>query len=148
MNPDDFPLFPSPFFAGLVTHRFFSTWDFYTERLGFRTVAESGAGVRLLHPCGAQLGLMPAETGETPAELVSGTNGRGFWLTLEVADAAAERMRLAVEGVPAQILPETTCWPRGAFAVSDPNGVLVVIVQRASLVKRVAAVAAPVTATA
>ena len=148
MNPDDFPLYPSPFFAGLVTHRFFATWDFYTERLGFRTVAESGAGVRLLHPCGAQLGLMPAETGETPAELVSGTNGRGFWLNLEVADAAAERMRLAAEGVAAQILPETACWPRGAFAISDPNGVLVVIMQRASLVKRVDAVAAPVTAAA
>lgn len=135
MNPDDFPFYPSPFFAGLVTHRFFATWDFYTERLGFRTVAESGAGVRLLHPCGAQLALMPAETGATPAELVSGADGRGFWLTLEVADADATRRGLAAVGVSAQSLPPVACWPQGSFAVSDPNGVLVVILPRPSLVR-------------
>ncbi len=139
MNPDDFPVFPSPFFAGLVTHRLFATWDFYTEQLGFHTVAEGGGSVRLQHPCGAQLMLMQDESGVTPAELVSAANGRGFWLTLEVPDADATRMELAAAGVPAQSLPAAACWPRGSFAVCDPNGVLIVIAPRASLVKRTAA---------
>ncbi len=130
MQPDDFPVYPSPFFAGLVTSRLCPTWDFYTERLGFRTVAEGGGSVRLLHPCGAQLVLIQEESGQTPAELVSAVEGRGFWLTLEVADVATERLDLMAAGVPVQSLPAAACWPRDSFAVSDPNGVLVVIMPR------------------
>ncbi|MBK8857681.1 MAG: VOC family protein [Opitutaceae bacterium] len=130
MKQDDFSVYPSPFFAGLVTSRFYATWDFYTERLGFRTVSEGGGSVRLLHPCGAQLVLIQEESGQTPAELVSAVEGRGFWLTLEVADVAAERLDLMAAGVPVQSLPGAACWPRDSFAVSDPNGVLVVIMPR------------------
>lgn len=136
MHPDDFPVFPSPFFAGLVTARLFASWDFYTERLGFRTLSEGGGSVRLQHPCGAQLLLLQEETGQTPAELVSATNGRGLWLTLEVADTAAVRMELTTAGVPVQGLPTAGCWPAGAFAVSDPDGVLVVIAPRTPVLRQ------------
>jgi catechol 2,3-dioxygenase-like lactoylglutathione lyase family enzyme len=130
MDSDDFPVFPSPFFAGLVTARFSATWDFYTEQLGFRTVAEGGGGVRLMHPCGAQLCLLQEEVGTTPAALVSATRGGGLWLTLEVADAAAEQMRLSAEGLVTEPLPENGAWPADAFAINDPNGVLVIITPR------------------
>lgn len=130
MIQNEFPIFPAPFFAGLVTRRLFATWDFYTERLGFRTVTEGGGSVRLIHPGGAQLLLLQEETGEAPAELVSASNGRGFWLTLEVGDVEAERGELAAAGVAMQNLPVAHGWPAGAFAVSDPDGVLVVIAPR------------------
>jgi catechol 2,3-dioxygenase-like lactoylglutathione lyase family enzyme len=133
MHPDDFPVFPSPFFAGLVTARLFASWDFYTERLGFRTLSEGGGGVRLQHPCGAQLLLLQEETGHTPAELVSATNGRGWWLTLEVADVAAMRLELTAADVAVQSLPAAGYWPAGTFAVSDPDGVLVVIAPRTTV---------------
>lgn len=136
MIQSDFPIFPAPFFAGLVTRRLFATWDFYTERLGFRTMAEGGGRVRLLHPGGAQLVLLQEETGATPAELVSATNGRGWWLTLEVADVTAERRELEAMGVAVQSLPCAGGWPVGTFAVSDPDGVLVVIAPRDSSTKR------------
>lgn len=142
MSSDDFPIFPSPFFAGLVTARYFETWDFYTTRLGFRTVEERDDWVRLLHPCGAQLALLREEAGATPAELVSATSGRGFWLTLEVADAAAERDALSADGVPVQPVPAPRWWRPGSFAVQDPNGVLVILTPRPHHVRRVPLVTA------
>ena len=74
--------------------------------------------------------LIQEESGQTPAELVSAVEGRGFWLTLEVADVAAKRLELMAAGVPVQSLPGDACWPHDSFAVSDPNGVLVVIMPR------------------
>lgn len=133
MKQEEFSVYPSPFYAGLVTHRLFATWDFYTERLGFRTMDEGGGCVRLQHPCGAQLILIEAEMGATPAELVSATDGRGFWLTLEVGDVEAERRELLAAGVSLQPLPAAACWLPGAFTVSDPNGVLVVIAPRSAV---------------
>ncbi len=136
MHTQEFPVFPSPFVTGLVTARLFDTWDFYTERLGFRTVAEGQGCVRLLHPCGAQLVLICEECGATPAALVSRVEGRGFWFALEVADIAAERRHLAMAGVETADLPTAPCWPEGSFTVTDPNGVLVAIMPRASAVCR------------
>ena len=71
------------------------------------------------------------QAGIAPAELVSATDGRGVWLTLEVADAGTERARLQVAGLATEALPENGPWPAAAFAVSDPNGVLVIITPRA-----------------
>lgn len=138
MHTQDFPIYPSPFICGLVTARLFETWDFYTERLGFRTVAEGQGSVRLLHPCGAQLVLICEESGVTPAALVSRAEGRGFWFALEVADAAAERQHLATAGTETADLPAAPCWPEGSFTVTDPNGVLIAIMPRAAAVRRAA----------
>ncbi len=139
MHTHEFPVFPSPFVTGLVTARLFETWDFYTERLGFRTVAEGQGSVRLLHPCGAQLVLIGEESGMTPASLVSAVEGRGLWLALEVADAAGERSSLEEVGLTIEDMPAAPCWPDGSFAVSDPNGVNVIIMPRAGSFRRAAA---------
>lgn len=139
MNPEDYPVFPAVFFTGLVTARFFETWDFYTAQLGFRTVEERGAWVRLLHPGGAQLVLLQEEADETPAELVSATDGRGLWLTLEVADPATERMALTAAGVAVHVVPQRRWWRPGTFAVRDPNGVMIMVTPRPSLVTRIVA---------
>lgn len=135
MTTDDFPIFPSAFFAGIVTRRYAESWDFYTTHLGFRTIEEHDHWVRLQHPGGAQLVLLREEADQTPAELVSATEGRGHWLTLEVADAAAERSALRAEGLTVQPVPAARWWRPGTFAVQDPNGVLVIITPRMSLVR-------------
>jgi len=136
MTNDDFPIFPSAFFAGIVTRRYLESWDFYTTHLGFRTIEEHDHWVRLQHHGGAQLVLLREEADQTPAELVSATEGRGHWLTLEVADAAAERNALRAEGLTVQSVPVARWWRPGTFAVQDPNGVLVIITPRASLVRK------------
>jgi catechol 2,3-dioxygenase-like lactoylglutathione lyase family enzyme len=135
MTTEDFPVFPAAFYAGIVTARYHETWDFYTTHLGFRTVEECDHWVRLQHPGGAQLVLLREEAGHTPADLVSATRGHGWWLTLEVADPVAERAALRAAAVPVQAVPTARWWRPDSFAVRDPNGVLVILTPRASLVR-------------
>lgn len=113
------------FYFGLVTAKFFETWDFYTERLGFRTLDEDDHRVLLEHPSGARLGVLRHETDEQHAELVGATDGRGIWLNLDVADVDAMYANLREADVavaqPLAAGPGETRF----FAVHDPNGVLI-----------------------
>lgn len=119
-----------PFYPSLVTSKFYETWDFYAGFLGFRTVAECDVYVHLVHPSGAQIGVLRHELDGEVAELVCATEGRGFWLNLDVADADAEYSRLRAAG--AEIAAEIADKPWGdrQFMVRDPNGVLVAIAHR------------------
>lgn len=119
-----------PFYPSLVTAKFAETWDFYTTHLGFRTMMECGCYVQLAHPGGAQLGVLQHEQNVPAPELVSATDGRGFWLSLDVADADAEYARLATAGV--EIVTEIADkgWGDRQFVVRDPNGVLIAISHR------------------
>jgi catechol 2,3-dioxygenase-like lactoylglutathione lyase family enzyme len=119
-----------PFYPSLVTAKFYETWDFYAGHLGFRTVWESDVYVHLVHECGAQIGVLRHELNGDTSELVSATDGRGYWLNLDVADADAEYARL--RGAGADIATEIADKPWGdrQFMVRDPNGVLVAIAHR------------------
>lgn len=118
------------FHPNVVTAKFFETWDFYTTHLGFRTVAEQGDYVHLVHPEGAELGVLRHEVAAHHAELVSATEGRGVWFSLNVADADAEHARLVSAGV--EVVEELADKPWGdrQFLVRDPNGVLIAIAHR------------------
>ena len=120
----------TPFYPGLVTARFYETWDFYTTYLGFRTVAECDFYVQLAHPGGAQISFLRHELDGPSPELVSATDGRGFWLNLDVADADAEYARLAAAGVTLATPVEDKPWGDRQFIVRDPNGVLISIAHR------------------
>jgi len=115
------------FYFGLVTEKFFETWDFYTELLGFRTLDENETNVLLMHPSGVRLEILKHETNERHAELVSATDGRGFWLNLEVEDVDGEYQRLCAGGVQLVHPPEDQSNGRRGFTVRDPNGVLICI---------------------
>ena len=119
-----------PFYPSIVTGKFYETWDFYTEQLGFRTMFESDAYVHLVHPSGAQLGILRQELDGLRSEIVCGTDGRGFWFNLEVADADAEHARLCESGVEIVESPADKAWGDRQFLVRDPNGVLIAIAHR------------------
>lgn len=119
-----------PFHPSIVTAKFYETWEFYTEKLGFRTVCECDAYVQLAHPAGAQIGLLRHEIDGPYAELVSATDGRGFWLNLDVADADAEHARLSASGVEIVTPLGNKPWGDRQFVVRDPNGVLIAIAHR------------------
>jgi catechol 2,3-dioxygenase-like lactoylglutathione lyase family enzyme len=122
-----------PFYPSLVTANFYETWDFYTSMLGFRTVCESDFYVQLAHPGGAQLGVLRHELDGPSPELVGATNGRGFWLNLDVADADAEHARLLRAGVEIALPLEDKPWGDRQFVVRDPNGVLIAIAHRSEI---------------
>ncbi len=118
------------FYPNLVTARFYETWDFYTTHLGFRTVAEHHDYVHLAHPAGHQLGVLRHEIDGELSELVSGTDGRGFWISLDVEDVDAELARLLAAGVQVAVPIENKPWGDRQFMVRDPNGILIAIAQR------------------
>jgi len=118
------------FYPGIVTGRFYDTWDFYTTHLGFRTVTECDFYVQLAHPTGAQISVLRHETDGLVRELVSATDGRGVWLNLDVVDADAEHRRLVKAGVEIAVPLENTSWGDRQFIVRDPNGVLISIAHR------------------
>lgn len=118
------------FYPSLVTRRFHESWDFYSEYLGFVTVVECGEYVQLAHPSGAQFGLLQHEIDGVPAELVCPSDGRGFWLSIDVADADAEYSRLCALGVEIAEPPQDKPWGERHFLVRDPNGVLVCIAHK------------------
>ncbi len=118
------------FYPNLVTRRFYETWDFYSDHLGFTTVVECSEYVQLVHPSGAQLGLLQHEIDGVPSELVCPADGRGFWLTVDVSDADAEYSRLCALGVDIVEPPQDKPWGERHFLVRDPNGVLVCIAHK------------------
>jgi len=83
----------------------------------------------LVHPSGVRLGILRHETDATNPERVSATDGRGFWLNLEVEDLQAEFERLRGAGAPlVQALgPGQQTSP--SFTLRDPNGVLIFVSQ-------------------
>lgn len=119
-----------PFYPSLVTAKFYETWDFYAERLGFRTIFESDVYVHLAHASGAQLGILRHEIDGPRPELICATDGRGFWLNLDVADADAEYARLVAAGTEIAEALEDKPWGDRQFMVCDPNGVLIAIAHR------------------
>lgn len=123
----------SAFHAGIVSARFYETWDFYTSVLGFRTLSENDGYVRLAHPDGAQLSVLQHELNGHWAEVVSATEGRGLWLTLTVDDAEAEFQRLLASGADVARAHRGAKWGDAACVVRDPNGVLIFIVPRCAV---------------
>jgi catechol 2,3-dioxygenase-like lactoylglutathione lyase family enzyme len=121
------------FYPGIVTARFYETWDFYTTHLGFRTVTECDFYVQLYHPTGAQIAVLRHEVDGPVKELVSATDGRGVWLNLDVIDADAEHRRLVEAGVEVACPLENTSWGDRQFIVRDPNGVLISIAHRCEI---------------
>lgn len=118
------------FFPGIVTGKFYETWDFYCVHLGFRTVTECGVYVQLSHPSGAQIAVLQHELDGPAPELINATDGRGFWLNLDVPDADAEFARLSGAGLDIVASPEDKPWGERMFVVRDPNGVLIALSHR------------------
>ena len=118
------------FYPGIVSGRFVETWNFYCVHLGFRTVTECGVYVQLAHPSGAQIAVLQHELDGPSPELINATDGRGFWLNVDVPDADAEFARLQSAGLEIVAAPEDKPWGDRMFVVRDPNGVLIALSHR------------------
>ena len=129
-NLDVLPSEGVAFYPGIVTADFYGTWDFYSTHLGFRTVAECSYYVQLAHPSGAQISILRHELDGQAPELISATDGRGFWLNLDVADTDAEHARLSQAGLEIVAPPEDKPWGDRMFVIRDPNGVLIALSHR------------------
>jgi uncharacterized glyoxalase superfamily protein PhnB len=115
----------------IVTDQFRACRDFYVKHFGFQVIFEASwiAFVALNEDGSRGIAFMSSDHPSTPPgpELFS---GEGMFLTLQVEDAAAEEQRLKQEGAKLVYPLTDEAWGQRRFAMRDPAGTWVDVVQQ------------------
>lgn len=120
------------FFALVATEKLFESRDFYVKHFGFAVIFESTIYIQLQIPSEAggsfSLALMPCDHpfGEAYRERF---NGKGVYLTIEVANSAAVHDKLKAEGAPIVQGLKDEDWGQRHFLTQDPGGMTIDIVE-------------------
>jgi catechol 2,3-dioxygenase-like lactoylglutathione lyase family enzyme len=114
----------------IVTDRLTECRDFYLRWLGFRIVFEATWFVYLASAGDRPYGIafMAADHPSQPPGPETFT-GRGVFLTLQVADAAEQFERFREAGAPVAYPLRDEPWGQRRFALIDPAGVWIDVVQ-------------------
>ncbi|NJK52004.1 MAG: glyoxalase [Leptolyngbyaceae cyanobacterium SU_3_3] len=115
----------------VVTKQLSACQDFYTRQLGFQVVFEASWFVYMTsggeNPSGIAF-MAPDHPSQPPGP--EAFNGKGMFLTLQVANAATEFDRLKKAGVSIAYPLKDEPWGQRRFGVFDPSGMWVDIVQQ------------------
>ena len=118
-------------YAVIVTDKRSECRDFYVRWFGFQVVFEASWFVYLAatgdHPFGIAF-MAPDHPSEPPGPETF--NGRGMFLTIQVEDAAAELERVRRAGLQVAHSLHDEPWGQRRFAVYDPAGTWVDVVQQ------------------
>ena len=88
--------------------------------------------VVLLRFGNSEIGFMKPDLESQAAIFRPAFQGRGLWIALDVEDAEAEYRRIQATGTPIEVALRDEPWGDRHFAVVDPNGIGVDVVQRLS----------------
>jgi catechol 2,3-dioxygenase-like lactoylglutathione lyase family enzyme len=115
----------------VVTDRVAECREFYTRWLGFEVVFEASWFVYLTSGGETPRGIAFMRS-DHPSEPPGPEtfDGRGMFFTLQVADAAAEFERLRAAGAPITYALKDEIWGQRRFALVDPSGVWVDVVEQ------------------
>jgi len=119
--------------AGVITAKIAESKKFYTEVLGFGITFENEFYL-LLHTPDKQSEisfLLPEHASQQPL-FRPAFNGKGIYLTIEVADVDKVYETIRAKGVPIQIAIRNEPWGDRHFAIEDPSGVGIDIVTYAA----------------
>ncbi|NLR67857.1 glyoxalase [Chitinophaga varians] len=119
--------------AGVITSRIKESKDFYTGVLGFGVTFENDFYL-LLHTPGheAEISfLLPGHASQQPL-FQPAFQGKGMYLTIEVEDVKSSYAAIQAKGVPIEIDLRQEPWGDHHFAIIDPNGIGIDIVQYAA----------------
>lgn len=119
--------------AGIITAKIKESKNFYTGVLGFGVTFENDFYL-LLHTPGREAEisfLLPEHASQQPL-FQPAFGGKGVYLTIEVEDVKTVYADLQAKGVPIQITLREEPWGDHHFAIMDPNGVGIDIVQYAA----------------
>lgn len=127
--------------TGFITDKVRASRDFYTRVLECAVVHEEGEAddpwfvlLRLGH---AELGFMkPGLEFQAPV-FRSAFRGEGAWIAIDVLDVDAEHARIRALGVDVAVSLRDEPWGDRHFAILDPNGLGVDLVQRAEVAETV-----------
>jgi catechol 2,3-dioxygenase-like lactoylglutathione lyase family enzyme len=119
------------FWSGVVTEQVQASRDFYVRLFGCEVLYEGEGGWFVLLGLGeSELGFMkPGLEFQAPIYR-SAFQGQGMWVTVDVEDVDAQYARFRSLGVPIAVELRDEPWGDRHFAVLDPNGIGVDVVER------------------
>ena len=118
--------------AGIITNKIEETKAFYTQTLGFGITFENDFYL-LMHTPNQQAELsflLPNHPSQKPI-FQAPFNGKGMYLTIEVADVDALYQEIKAKGVDIAIELRDEPWGDRHFAIVDPNGIGIDLVKYA-----------------
>ena len=115
--------------SGIITENLQASKDFYVGVFDCTVIYDSD-WFALLQLGDSQLGFMLPNL-ETQAHLFQNAFlGQGIWLAIDVDDAKVEYERIQTMGIPIEVELRDEPWGDRHFAIVDPNGIGIDIVQR------------------
>ncbi|MBC9932994.1 VOC family protein [Chitinophaga qingshengii] len=119
--------------AGIITDKIQESKEFYTRVLGFGVTFENDFYL-LLHTPGheAEISFLLPEHATQQPLFQPAFPGKGIYLTIEVEDVKSVYAEIQAKGVPIRVMLREEPWGDHHFAITDPNGVGIDIVQYAA----------------
>ncbi|HBH40032.1 MAG TPA: glyoxalase/bleomycin resistance/extradiol dioxygenase family protein [Curvibacter sp.] len=119
------------FWSGVVTEKVQESRDFYVRLFGCQVLYEGEGGWFVLLCLGeSELGFMkPGLDFQAPIYRPA-FQGQGMWITVDVDDVDAQYARIRGLGTPIEVELRDEPWGDRHFAVRDPNGIGVDVVER------------------
>lgn len=116
---------------GIITEKVLESKEFYGRVFKAQPIYEGEDGWFVLLQIGeSELGFMKPGLESQAAAFRPAFQGQGVWIAIEVDDVDAEHQRILALGVPLAVNLRDEPWGDRHFAVVDPNGVSVDVVQR------------------
>lgn len=116
---------------GVITEKVLESRDFYCRVFGAQVIYEGEGGWFVLLQVGdSELGFMMPGLESQASVFRSTFQGQGVWIAIEVDDVDAEYRRIQTLNVPLVVDLRDEPWGDRHFALVDPNGVSVDVVQR------------------
>jgi catechol 2,3-dioxygenase-like lactoylglutathione lyase family enzyme len=112
----------------VVTDKLTECRDFYVRRFGFQVVFEASWFIYLASGAYGVAFMSSDHPSQPPGPETF--NGKGMFLTLQVADAKAEFERLEADGVTIAYPLQDEPWGQRRFGLVDPAGMWVDVVQQ------------------
>lgn len=118
--------------SGVITDKIRESKDFYVSLFGCEVIYESDWFVLLQLGTG-EFGFMLPNHESQASIFQSAFQGQGIWVAIDVDDVDAEYERIQAMGIPIEVELRDEPWGDRHFAVIDPNGVGVDVVQRCDI---------------
>lgn len=116
---------------GVVTEKVRESRDFYVRLFGCQVIYEGEDDwFVLLELGGSELGFMKPGLDSQASLYRAPFTGQGIWITVDVENVDAEYERIQSLAVPIEVTLRDEPWGDRHFAVVDPNGIGVDVVQR------------------
>jgi len=117
--------------TGVVTEKVQDSKDFYVRLFGCEVIYEGeGEWFVLLGLGDSELGFMKPELESQARVFRPAFRGEGMWITIDVADVDTQYQRIQGLGIRIEVPIRDEPWGDRHFAVLDPNGIPVDVVQR------------------